>query len=108
MNRYVEAGLVGDAEAGKAVAVVGQPDVERRDLFRRIGDRPDTKGFRLVHGAERIDFASGGSIRFIPRGCGCLRGHRLDVVYVEGWNDFTDAEFYETFAGVNGAEMIRA
>lgn len=77
------AGALHDAQAGQTVGIVATIGTSRRllrDAFDRLAEElqgdPSVRRIRHANGAERIDFISGGSIRFVtdPRG---IRFHRV-------------------------------
>lgn len=81
------ASAIADAQAGQTVGVVATIGTSRRmlrDAFDRLAEdlQGDTsvRRIRQANGAERIDFLSGGSIRFVtdPRG---IRFHRIIPIY---------------------------
>lgn len=77
---------------------------------------PTATGIRRANGRQRIDFVSGGSVRFItPRQEGAIRGHSADLVFVDADVDaaFTDrSEIYENLRlmteGRRDARVVRA
>lgn len=81
------ADALADARAGRRVGIVATIGTSRRallDVFERIAtsvEHDDTvRSVRRLNGAERIDFHSGGSIRFVndPRG---IAFHRIIPIH---------------------------
>lgn len=111
MNRYVRAGLVKDAQTGKRVFVAVQNHREGRALMREI-EAGQPEGMSLAcraNGAERIEFANGGSIRLLCRAAGdSMRGAVADVLFVEGWDDIPAATRADLIAATATGELIRA
>ncbi|WP_193596086.1 hypothetical protein [Microbacterium sp. YJN-G] len=114
MNRYAAAGISIDASAGKRIIVVtpimGMIRSAMDEIIRSLdGVDPDSFRVRRANGAERIDFPSGGSIRF-HSARSSMRGMSANVVYLD---DNADREMTDAWRDLyavthpNG-EIIRA
>lgn len=87
MNRYAAAGLTADALAGKRIVVLSPTSGMAYDamdtVVRTLDDAdPDTFRVRRANGEERIEFLSGGRIRFQSARFS-LRGMSADVVFID-------------------------
>lgn len=88
MNRYVAAGLLADAHAGKHVLYVGENQSMARhalDVVAREAEQQpaELKGVRRSHGREQVTSVSGGTIRFTGQRSDAVRGMEIDVVYAD-------------------------
>jgi hypothetical protein len=107
VNKYVVAGLLAEAAAGKLVLVVSESTKMSRYTLELMSEaEPDFKTYR-AHGQERVETPAGGSIRFTsPRSTG-HRGVEADVCFVDcdlSYDEWSDLA--PTIAA--GGEMMRA
>lgn len=106
------------AVVGQKVVVVSSNSLMSEISFAIFDslELPTATGIRRSNGRQRIDFVSGGSLRFItPRQEGAIRGHAADLVFVDADVDaaFADrSEIYEKLRqmteGRRDARLIRA
>ena len=59
------------------------------------------------NGRERIEFPNGGRITFHCTSAGSGRGVDVDVAYVDGWNELSEATRADTAAASMFGELIR-
>ena len=98
-----------DALQGKRVVIVGPNRTELRAAFNALTERSaPIVSTRASNGHERIEYAGGGSIRFLTPGA--VRGHSVDVVYVQGWNELTEQQRGDIIpmTAAGEGELIRA
>lgn len=106
------------AVVGQKVVVVSSSSLYC-DIAFEIFDSlelPTATGIRRAAGRHRIDFVSGGHLRFItPRQEGAIRGHSADLVFVDADVEATFAdrsEIYENLRlmteGRRDARVVRA
>lgn len=122
MNKYAATGLAIAAAAGKQVLIVSSSRniaMQALDDFERLeADIPGSRVSR-VNGKERIEYISGGSIRFESHRSN-LRGLSADIVFIDwdvetsfraskdsGYLEFYD-ELRHVIVAVPGGEIIRA
>lgn len=96
MNRYAEIGLAADAKKGKRIiCVLPRPEVRpAMEGVSAIGG-DDVSRVCRANGAERVEFASGGSVHFVT-GRHSLRGMTADVVFLASERDGNDPETVES------------
>ena len=111
VNRYVEAGLLADARDGRTVVVIQPRRRDAHSTFMALAQeaRDSASAVLRANGRERIDFPSGGRVQFHTPGPG-MRGVSADVVFIEGWNELSEAQRSEIAPVVcaRGGEVIRA
>lgn len=81
MNRYVIAGALADAKAGKRVVLVGTGMAAYLGL---VDHAPEVERIMRANGKERVDFLSGGHIRLLDhRRGGIAPGLVADVIFLD-------------------------
>lgn len=115
MNKYAALGLlIAAAVDGKQIAVLTRTGYDVRpalDHFETALAQLGTDQHKVTrkNGAERIDCASGGSIRFRPHSAS-HRGYNADVVYLDHGVqvDHTLADELHALTATTGGEIIDA
>ena len=108
MNRYVIAGALADAKAGKRVVLVGTGMSAYLGL---VDHAPEVKRIMRANGNERMDFTSGGSIRLLDhRRGGITPGLVADVIFLDADAAHTPRvlESAHVAAAACNGEVIRA
>lgn len=104
MNRYVIDGALSDAAKGKQVILIA----DRHDLAAVLAAAVYTNPDRINRtvGAQRVTYASGGSLRLFAGRLDSLRGHQPDVLVAPIWW-FDGVEPGEVGALTMRAEIVR-
>lgn len=83
MNRYVVAGMVADAVAGRRVAYVGRRPGACLSRLELAADPVEVESVYRANGRERIAFTSGGEIALYDVHRGAPRGVVADMVVLD-------------------------
>lgn len=108
MNRYVIAGALADAKAGKRVVLVGTGMAAYLGL---VDHAPEVERIMRANGKERVDFLSGGCIRLLDhRRGGIAPGLVADVIFLDSDAAHTPRvlESAHVAAAACNGEVIRA
>ena len=109
MNSYAPPGILHDARQGGRVGIFAPKRVELSVAFKAIADQcHDAERINRANGRERIEFPNGGRITFHCTSAGSGRGVDVDVAYVDGWNELSEATRADSAPASMFGELIRA